>query len=269
MYLRREEGFDLYYQRRGKGQNILMIHGAVADGDYFDESLELLSNFYDIITYDRRGNSRSGYSGKLNCDIKAQADDAVALIEELDLKDLIIVGHSAGGMVALETFARVVSRVKHVIVYETPMLMLTKDYDPGIEDWVKHMYELNKAGEHRQVAKEFGISIGKLDERAPVKSREEKAKDRRNFAHFINNEFIPFSYYEPDLKFCRANSSYITAIAGDRNFGSTYHRAMCEFSRLTGCRLLHTAGCHNYPYDLAIDFATEIVGIVTMVNAGV
>lgn len=265
MFLKREDS-TIYYQRTGKGPRMLLIHGAVADADYFSRSVDILRDFFDVITYDRRGNSRSTFNEGAKFDIAAQADDACALIEELDLRDLIIVGHSAGGMIALETFKRLPGRIKHVIVYETPMLMLTKQYDPSIFDWVQHMVEINKAGLHKEVAKEFGLSIGLLDDRAPKKTMDEKQKDRNNFAHFINHEFEIFSYYEPDLKFFKLNADYITALAGDRNYGGTYHRAMLEFSRLTGCALLATAGCHNYPYDLPEEFATMILGVAARVG---
>ncbi len=264
MFLKRADS-TIYYQRTGKGPQMLLIHGAVADGDYFNDSVQILRDFYDVITYDRRGNSRSTYEPGAKFDIAAQADDACALIEELDLKDLFLVGHSAGGMIALETFKRLPGRIKHVVVYETPMLTLTKKYDPSIVDWVYHMVDINNEGKHKEVAKEFGLSIGLLDDRAPKKTKDQKQKDRNNFGHFINHEFLPFSFYEPDIKFFKLNAGYITALAGDRNYGGTYHRSMQEFCRLTGCSLLATAGCHNYPYDLPAEFAAMVLGITQRV----
>ena len=215
MFFKRKD-VNLYYEREGHGPEVLLIHGAVADAGYFSKSRDILKRFFTVTTYDRRGNSRSSYEEGAAFDMEAQTDDAVALIEMLDLKDVVVVGHSAnegvdilfdlgghsaGGMIALETLKKVPSRIKHIFVYETPMLMLTKEYDPSIVDWVYHMDGINKAGEHKQVAKEFGLSIGLLDERAPKKSKEEKIKDRNNFGHFINHEFLPFSFYEPDMEF--------------------------------------------------------------------
>ncbi len=265
MFFKRKD-VNLYYEREGHGPEVLLIHGAVADAGYFSKSRDILKRFFTVTTYDRRGNSRSSYEEGAAFDMEEQTDDAVALIEMLDLKDVVVVGHSAGGMIALETLKKVPSRIKHIFVYETPMLMLTKEYDPSIVDWVYHMDGINKAGEHKQVAKEFGLSIGLLDERAPKKSKEEKIKDRNNFGHFINHEFLPFSFYEPDMEFFKINASYITAMAGDRNYGSTYHKAMTEFSRISGCELLSTAGCHNYPYDLPKDFAVTVLGAIECIQ---
>ena len=125
--------------------------------------------------------------------------------------------------------------------------------------------EINAIGTeeaHIECAREFGKSIGLYDDRAPKKTKDEKWKDRGLFAHFINHEFPIFSYYEADIPFCKAHKDMITAISGDRAYGSTYQQAMKEFAKEIGCEQLHFAGCHNLPYDLPLDFATCMIGAI-------
>jgi pimeloyl-ACP methyl ester carboxylesterase len=52
-------GTKLYYEVRGSGPSLLMISGALGDAAYHTKIAELLSNEFTIVTYDRRGNSRS------------------------------------------------------------------------------------------------------------------------------------------------------------------------------------------------------------------
>lgn len=242
---------------------MILIHGAVADASYFSETAAVLREFFDVITYDRRGNSRSSCSPDAAYHIQDQTDDVVALIERLGLRNVILVGHSAGGIMAIEAFRRITSRVSHVIIYETPLLALVGDAEKErLISWVHLLEEMNERGEHKQTAREFGLSIGELDPRAPRKSSEEKEKDRVNFGHFINHEFHDFSFYEPNLDFLKANAKYITLMDGDRNHGHYFHTGMENLHTLTGSPLVHTAGCHNAPYDVPESFATALIGIV-------
>ena len=268
MYLKTED-VDLYYERTGEGQPMILIHGAVADADYFSESVPILRKFYDVITYDRRGNSRSTPKEGATFQIADQVKDVVALIEALDLQQVILVGHSAGGEMALETFRVATSRIARVILYETPLLSMITEQRPDMPEWIANMEALNASGKHREVAKEFGLSIGVMDKRARKKNRDEKQKDRMNFGHFINHEFHAFSYYEPDIDFCRVNRDYITAVVGDgsEQTGSHLSLAMRIFAETVGCDLYHLAGFHNLPYDLPKDFVAGVLGILSVIEA--
>ena len=251
---------DLYYERMGHGATMVLVHGAIADAGYFSDLCHYLRDHFDLITYDRRGNSRSIPKEGASFHVKDQTDDLVNVIEMLDLHDVILVGHSAGGIMCLEALGRIPARLKQVIIYETPLMNILQARERNVQ-WVEDLKAMNAAGKHREVAHEFGISIGELDERARTKSRDEKIKDRQNFGHFINHEFNDFSYYEPNMKMLRANARYLTLLQGDRNNGHYFHESMQVLSRETGCRLFYTAGCHNAPFDVPESFAVSLLGV--------
>jgi len=73
---------ELYHEVRGSGPAVLLIPGATGDAGHFASTAELLSDEFTVITYDRRGNSRSRVTSdpELAARISAQADDAAALI---------------------------------------------------------------------------------------------------------------------------------------------------------------------------------------------
>ena len=74
-------GTALYYERRGDGPAILLVSGATGDAGHWTEVAEVLSSTYTVVTYDRRGNSRSPRPpGWTATTIDEQADDAEALI---------------------------------------------------------------------------------------------------------------------------------------------------------------------------------------------
>ena len=88
---------DIYYEDRGTGKPVVLIHGwPLSGGSWEKQSAALLAAGYRVITYDRRGFGRSaapvdGY----NYDVLTA--DLNALLEFLDVKDATIVGFSMGG----------------------------------------------------------------------------------------------------------------------------------------------------------------------------
>jgi pimeloyl-ACP methyl ester carboxylesterase len=259
MYLQTKD-VNLYYERCGKGPTLLMIHGAVADADYFSETVDVLKDYFDVISYDRRGNSRSECRKGASYHIEDQTNDVIALIEGLGLKDVILLGHSAGGIMAMETIRRIPSKIRYVMFYETPIMAILPQKEELLK-WTEHMEEINAEGKHKECAKEFGMSIGELAPRARQKSFIEKRRDRANFGHFINHEFHDFSFYEPDFKFLKTNAKFFTAISGDRNQTHYFHEAMDLMQSELGIEQVHVPGCHNAPFDVPLDFANGVLGI--------
>lgn len=92
-----KDGTNLYYKDWGSGQPIVFSHGWPLSSDAWeDQMMFLATNGFRVIAHDRRGHGRSEQPWNGN-DMNTYADDLGALIESLDLKDAILVGHSTGG----------------------------------------------------------------------------------------------------------------------------------------------------------------------------
>ena len=88
---------NIYYEDRGSGKPVVLIHGWPLDGGSWErQSFALLAAGYRVITYDRRGFGRSSAPSE-GYDYNTMAGDLDKLIEALDLKDVAIVGFSMGG----------------------------------------------------------------------------------------------------------------------------------------------------------------------------
>ncbi|MCR2763378.1 alpha/beta hydrolase [Microbacterium sp. zg.B48] len=87
---------ELYYEDQGSGQPVVLIHGYPLNGHSWErQTRELLARGYRVITYDRRG---FGQSSKVSSgyDYDTFAADLNALLEALDLRDVVLVGFSMG-----------------------------------------------------------------------------------------------------------------------------------------------------------------------------
>ncbi|MBU4213431.1 MAG: alpha/beta hydrolase, partial [Actinobacteria bacterium] len=100
---------ELYYEDHGAGQAVVLIHGYPLDGTSWElQARELISAGYRVITYDRRGFGRSSKVGT-GYDYDTFAADLNAVLESLDLHDVILVGFSMG----TGELARYVARYGH------------------------------------------------------------------------------------------------------------------------------------------------------------
>jgi non-heme chloroperoxidase len=95
--IKTRDGGDIFYKDWGEGQPVVMSHGWPLNGDAWDEQLFFLaSHGYRAIAHDRRGHGRSSQTSQGN-DMDTYADDLGQLVDQLDLKNAILVGHSTGG----------------------------------------------------------------------------------------------------------------------------------------------------------------------------
>ena len=92
-----KDGALIFYKDWGSGQPVVFSHGWPLNADAWDEQLFFFaSNGYRAIAHDRRGHGRSTQTWSGN-DMDTYADDLAALVESLDLTNVIHIGHSTGG----------------------------------------------------------------------------------------------------------------------------------------------------------------------------
>jgi pimeloyl-ACP methyl ester carboxylesterase len=113
-------GLQMYYEIRGEGEPLILLHGGVSASEVFDTNLSELSKSHQVITVHLQGH---GHTKDIDRPLRFEfmADDVAAMIAHLKLGKADVLGYSLGGGVALQTAIRHPASVKRLIVISAAM----------------------------------------------------------------------------------------------------------------------------------------------------
>jgi len=126
------DGSEIYYNDWGAGQPVVFSHGwPLSSEAWAGQMLFLAQKGYRVIAHDRRGHGRSSQTSSGN-DMDTYADDLAALIDHLDLKNAVLIGHSTGGGEVTRYIGRHGARrlEKAILIGAVPTLLVKSDANP-------------------------------------------------------------------------------------------------------------------------------------------
>ena len=112
-------GNEQYYESHGEGQPLVLVHGGFVDSRMWDPQIDHFVDRFQVIRYDLRGHGQTGSTSTPNYSIDLFADDLKALLDALELDQVILCGLSLGGMIAQSFAVRYTDRLKALILSDT------------------------------------------------------------------------------------------------------------------------------------------------------
>lgn len=249
---------ELYTRLSGSGPRLLMIHGAGVDSSFFDSAAELLSEKYEVLTYDRRGYGKSGKSETDDYSVKAQADDVERMISYFhwNKTPFYVFGHSAGGHVTLELATRHPEWFSKIVLLEPPLFSCLEPDDPVYRKL--EAMDAAMAKHHRISAMTTCISMESFEKDAVPLSEREEENYFDNMEQLVN--FERQHAYTGEFNFDVLRPLDISVGLG-KNSMDTYHaRSAPAFCEKADATLYTFPGGHNYPREHPEDFAKLLEG---------
>ncbi len=110
---------ELFYEEKGTGSDVILFsHGYLMDHTMYDGQIEAFKDQFRCIAYDQRGHGRSEAITS-SYDLDALVNDAIGLIEALDVGPVHFVGMSTGGFVGLRIALRRPELLKSLVLIDT------------------------------------------------------------------------------------------------------------------------------------------------------
>ncbi|GAA1869232.1 alpha/beta fold hydrolase [Asanoa iriomotensis] len=256
-------GAVLYYEVRGAGPVLLLVCGGVYDAAGYAPLAERLADRYTVVTYDRRGNSRSpldraGEPQRLD----EHADDAARLLAAVGVSTehpAYVFGNSSGGQIAVALTTRYPQLVRAAVIHEPPQFDLLPDRDHFAKmiDDVEAAFAADGPEAAQQVlAKGLDMGPGPTDEeRVPGGSEAPAEPDAAtlemmeriggNFVQFIGSEVPSFGRYRIDLDALRPHRHKLVPAVGSASAGEPPARAAVALGEAVGVEAVVFPGDHG------------------------
>tara|TARA_B100000508_G_scaffold137355_1_gene131584 strand:+ start:103348 stop:104109 length:762 start_codon:yes stop_codon:yes gene_type:complete len=121
----------LHYKKLGEGQPLIILHGLFGSLDNWQTHGKKLAEYFEVYLVDQRNHGKSGWSEDFNYDF--MADDLNEFIEEHNLEDVILIGHSMGGKTIMRYAQKYPEKIEKMIVVDMGVKSYPIHHDQIIE----------------------------------------------------------------------------------------------------------------------------------------
>ncbi len=224
----RVPGARLYYKVQGTGPLLLMLQGGDGDADGMDALAKQLVEGYTVLSYDRRGLSRSRLDDPgAAVDLTTHSDDASRLLHEVTSEPVLVFGASLGAMLGLDLVARHPEQVRLLVSHEPPATELLEEHDRELfVQGQEEVEELHRRGCIAAAMKRFIALTGvNYEDREPdLELARPKPERIANLEFFLTHDAPAVRCYRLDLPALHAAAGRVVLAAGSSPGDSFVHR---------------------------------------------
>lgn len=239
----------LYYDVSGEGPTLVLVPGAKGSADVYGPLARELARSFRVVTYDRRGFSRSAAAAVPDDARRMAADteDLRALILHLGGGPASVFGNSSGAVVALELLARYPTLVTTVVAHEPPLVRLLDDAQTWLELF-DSVYETYRGAGIPAAMRAFaGGTFSDADRRAMHRQMtrpDPGAHSDADTKFWLEHELRVYPRILIDLDALREHADRLVVAVGRESSGFPTHRAGLALAEQLGSTPVELPGGH-------------------------
>jgi pimeloyl-ACP methyl ester carboxylesterase len=245
----RVEGATLFYRVHGSGPLLLILPGGHSDADTADALGNELIDRYTVITYDRRGISRSKIdTPSVNLTLSTHSDDAHRLLSALTNERTFVFGSSISALIGLDLVARHPDQVAVLVAHEPPAFELLP---PTERDRAMRLQEeaeeaFRREGVEAGFKKFVELAAVDYNDREPDVALPPPTSERSaNLSFFFTNDSPAVRRYRLDLAALHKSSTRIVPAVGQSASGSAPYKAAEALAAKLGVKTTVFPGGHT------------------------
>ena len=258
---------ELFFQTKGSGIPLLLIHGIISDSSFFEPCMSVLSRSYQTICYDRRGYGKSVRQAYTDYSVHTQARDAAEVLGAVKAGPAYILGNSAGGLVGLELALHYPQLVKGLVIVE-PSLGYEEQERLKLLAWNEELNEYARSGRHKQALPAFTRITGAPEGSSSAPSLMALKQTYQNLSAFLTGELNMIQHYLPPAEALRQITVPRVIAVTERGRESIFATSSVSAAKHLGWPLIHLPGYHNVAKDMPLDFSLFIHGVLSAMENG-
>jgi pimeloyl-ACP methyl ester carboxylesterase len=255
-------GAQLSYEVSGSRPLMILIPGASGTGEVFRQVARDLSARYQVVTYDRRGFSRSQLDGPQDYDhrLSTDADDVRRLIEHLTDQSATVFGNSSGAIVALEVQTHYPERVQTVVAHEPPVVLLL----PDAAKWLAFfdgVYDTYREDGITKAMHQFASEVLGSGDRQVIEHAREYPNEYTlsNTRYWMEHELRQYPRVALDLATLAGNAERIVLVGGRDSQDQMMYQPNKVLAQKLGLNLIDFPGGHLGFMSHPAEFAKELM----------
>jgi pimeloyl-ACP methyl ester carboxylesterase len=256
-------GATLHYQVQGQGPVLLVIMGGGGDADAASGITEHLSPHYTVLTYDRRGLSRSTLEDpSASMSIEQHSDDAHRVLATVTSEPAFVLGFSIGSLIALDMVARHPGQVRLLVAHEPPVPSLLSDTERAEAQRFQRVLEGGMRGpEWTEAMRAIAVDHTDVEEGVTLPA---PAPQHLTNATFFRERDAPAAHrYRLDLDALKTVSDRIIAAGGSKSREAFPHRSTRALAERLGIEFVEFPGDHAGFATRPRGFAARLTEILT------
>jgi pimeloyl-ACP methyl ester carboxylesterase len=237
-------GATLHYQVQGRGPVLLIIMGGSGDADAASGIVGHLSSRYTVVTYDRRGLSRSVLDDPGEpMSVEQHSEDAHRVLAAVTSEPAFVLGSSLGALIALDLVARHPGQVRLLVAHEPPMPALLPEAERAEAKRFQRILESGPAGpEWTELMRVIAVDHADVEEGVTIPAP--SPQQRTNAAFFREHDAPVAHRYQHDLDALKTVSDRIIAAGGEKSRDAFPHRSTRALADRLGTAFVEFPGDH-------------------------